>query len=133
LADGCAGVVLDVFAPRNAAEFRRVLRPDGVLLVVTPQPAHLGELVAALGLLSVDPDKDRRLDEAMRRWFRLDQLTGYEHRLRLSRTHAGQLVAMGPSAWHTDRAQRATRLAALAEPIEVTAAISLRVYRPTTT
>src|SRR3954465_6496634 len=36
--DGCADVVVNVFAPRNGAEFHRVLRPDGVLLVVTPDP-----------------------------------------------------------------------------------------------
>ena len=29
-------VVLDVFAPRNPAEFHRVLRPGGVLVVVRP-------------------------------------------------------------------------------------------------
>ena len=36
MADAAAGVLLNVFAPRNGAEFRRVLRADGVLLVVTP-------------------------------------------------------------------------------------------------
>src|SRR5205823_9615897 len=62
--DGAAGLVLDVFAPRNGAEFRRILAPGGALLVVTPEPAHLHELVDTLGLLAVDPDKDRRLDHA---------------------------------------------------------------------
>src|SRR5258705_9927810 len=32
LADGCADLVLDIFAPRNGAEFRRVLRPGGTPL-----------------------------------------------------------------------------------------------------
>ena len=36
LADGVADVVLDVFAPRNPAEFHRVLRPTGRLIVVRP-------------------------------------------------------------------------------------------------
>jgi 23S rRNA (guanine745-N1)-methyltransferase len=35
IADGCADLVLDVFAPRNGAEFARVLRPGGALVVVT--------------------------------------------------------------------------------------------------
>ena len=46
--DGCAGLLLNVFAPRNGAEFRRVLRADGALLVVTPGPEHLAELGARI-------------------------------------------------------------------------------------
>ena len=42
--DAVMSLVLDVFAPRNAAEFRRVLRDDGALIVVTPAPGHLAEL-----------------------------------------------------------------------------------------
>ena len=42
VADACADVVLDVFAPRNGAEFHRVLRPDGRLVVVTPTPRPPG-------------------------------------------------------------------------------------------
>src|SRR6266536_3566183 len=61
VADGAASLVLDVFAPRSGPEFHRILRPDGALLVVTPEPDHLGELVAALDLVRVDPDKERRL------------------------------------------------------------------------
>src|SRR3954453_17777493 len=51
VADQAASVILDVFAPRNGAEFRRVLRPDGKLLVVTPGPDHLGELVTPYGMI----------------------------------------------------------------------------------
>jgi 23S rRNA (guanine745-N1)-methyltransferase len=49
LADACADLMLDIFAPRNGAEFHRVLRPGGALLVVTPHPDHLAELVGPLG------------------------------------------------------------------------------------
>src|SRR4051812_23114708 len=60
LADGSASLVLNVFAPRNGPEFHRVLRPGGTLLVVTPAADHLTELVAAYGLIHVDPDKAER-------------------------------------------------------------------------
>ena len=63
-------VLLNVFAPRNGAEFHRVLRPDGVLLVVTPAADHLAELVDALGLLRVDPDKADRVAREPRRALR---------------------------------------------------------------
>jgi 23S rRNA (guanine745-N1)-methyltransferase len=39
--DSSVGVLTDIFAPRNAPEFARVLRPDGVLVVVTPAVDHL--------------------------------------------------------------------------------------------
>ncbi|MFC8854943.1 putative RNA methyltransferase, partial [Streptomyces sp. NPDC057144] len=44
LVDGAADVVLDVFAPRNPAEFHRVLRATGRLIVVRPTGRHLAEL-----------------------------------------------------------------------------------------
>src|SRR6202044_3128376 len=71
VADGAAAVVLDVFAPRNGAELRRVLHPAGRLLVVTPSPGHLAELAGPLGLLSVDPRKDERLAGTLGPYFRL--------------------------------------------------------------
>ena len=61
LADAAAGLILDVFAPRNPPEFRRVLRPGGALLVVTPAADHLRELIDSYGLIRVDPDKADRV------------------------------------------------------------------------
>src|SRR5689334_4532756 len=36
VADAAATAVIDMFAPRSGAEFWRILRPDGVLVVATP-------------------------------------------------------------------------------------------------
>ena len=128
--DGCADVVLNVFAPRNGAEFHRVLRPDGVLLVVTPDPDHLAELAGPLGLLDVDPDKERRLEVTLGRWFRLESQAAYRYPLRLSRPDAANLAAMGPSAWHTSPAAIAASLADRPEPLTATASVTLHRYRP---
>jgi len=38
LRDATADLALDVFAPRNAPELRRVVRPGGAVVVVTPLP-----------------------------------------------------------------------------------------------
>jgi 23S rRNA (guanine745-N1)-methyltransferase len=125
---GAVSVLLDVFAPRNAEEFHRVLRPDGVLVVVTPAAHHLDELVGALGLLTVDPRKAERVEDTLGGRF---HEAGVWHReLPLGLTHAevAALVAMGPSAWHADPETLRARIGELAEPVPVTAAFEVRVF-----
>ncbi len=130
VADGAADVLLDVFAPRSAAEFHRVLRPGGTLVVVTPGPRHLAEIVDRLGLLTVDPAKRRRLAATLTP--RFDLVAEHERtvQLRLSRAEAAALVQMGPSAWHVGSDRLAARLDACPEPIDVTVAVQLSAWRP---
>jgi 23S rRNA (guanine745-N1)-methyltransferase len=45
--DGCFSILLSITARMNPAEFRRVLREDGRLLVAIPAPADLVELRGA--------------------------------------------------------------------------------------
>ncbi|KKK05353.1 putative RNA methyltransferase [Micromonospora sp. HK10] len=130
LADASAAVLLNVFAPRNGPEFHRVLHPAGALLVVTPAAAHLGELVDALDLLRVDPAKADRVAGSLAGHFTEESGSEHRHRLALRRAEVATLVGMGPSAWHTDPARLAGRIAALPEPVEVTLAVRLGVHRP---
>jgi 23S rRNA (guanine745-N1)-methyltransferase len=123
--DGAAQVLLNVFAPRNAAEMARVLAPGGTLLVVTPNQGHLAELVDVLGLVRVDGDKDRRLADTLVGRFHHTGSRSVETVLRLERTAVRQLVAMGPSARHTDPEALDDRLAVLAEPVEVTLSVTV--------
>ncbi|MDG4822776.1 23S rRNA methyltransferase [Asanoa sp. WMMD1127] len=125
LADHDTAVLLDVFAPRNGAEFHRVLRPDGRLLVVTPEPDHLSELVTGLGLLRVDPAKEERLAASLDTHFTLLRRRSLRATMRLDRAEVATVVGMGPSAWHRDAAT-----IDLPTPVEVTAAVRLDVYRP---
>ena len=53
--------VLSVFAPRDLAEFARVLEPGGRVVAVTPEPEHLAELRERFGLLAVDEGKSDSL------------------------------------------------------------------------
>ncbi|MFO8074531.1 MAG: putative RNA methyltransferase [Actinomycetota bacterium] len=130
LTDDAAAAVLNVFAPRNPAEMQRVCHRDGVAIVVTPTPAHLAELVAPLGLLSVDQGKESRLRSALEPHFALLEQREVSAALLLDRAAAHAIVTMGPSAHHVDEDDLADRLAACPEPIEATAAVEVRVLRP---
>lgn len=125
LADGTAGLVLNVFAPRNGAEFRRVLRVDGRLLVVTPEPAHLRELIAELGLLTVDPDKPEKIARSLGGHFTEAATSTHTAVLTLGRSETAALIGMGPSAWHGRVGPDA-----LPDRTTVTAAVRVSVWQP---
>ena len=128
--DAVAGLAISVFAPRNGAEMARVLTPQGAVVVVTPTPRHLGELVPALGLLEVEPGKRERLQAQLAP--HLLRTGEREHDLPMTLGHedVGRLVAMGPSAWHVDPEEMRRRIARLPEPLEVTASVTLATFRP---
>lgn len=130
LADGSAALIVDAFAPRNPPEFRRVLRPDGALLLVTPAARHLAELREPLGLLDVDPDKDLRLGRALDPHFRREEAIPLDWPMLLDRVAVSLLVAMGPSSRHIAPATLPARLAALPAIAPVTASVRLQVCRP---
>ncbi len=130
VADSAAVLVLNVFAPRNGTELRRILSPAGRLIVVTPQRDHLGELTGPLGLLTVDRLKDERLGAALSPFFR--PAGRREHRELLSLDHraVGALAAMGPTAWHAEPAALAARIRQLPDPVQVTLAVTVSVFAP---
>jgi len=98
LRDGAAAIVLSVFAPRGAAEIRRILAPGGAVLAVTPTERHLAELREPLGLLRTEPGKADRLaaDLGLREVLR----ETIEAPLRLTAEQARLAAAMGPTAFH---------------------------------
>ena len=48
IADGCADVILNLFAPHKESEFLRILKPGGTLIRVFPLERHLWELKSAV-------------------------------------------------------------------------------------
>ncbi|MEZ3181852.1 methyltransferase domain-containing protein [Streptomyces pimonensis] len=105
LADGTADVVLNVFAPRNPAEFHRVLRPTGRLVVLRPTGRHLAELRGRLpAMVTVDPAKEQRLHRALNPFFEAVVTEQVEYSAILTRQNVLDLVAMTPSARHVSRA-----------------------------
>jgi 23S rRNA (guanine745-N1)-methyltransferase len=128
VADGAVDRVLVVFAPRNGPEIARVLRPGGRLVVVTPAPDHLTELIGPLGLLRVDPDKAARLAASLEPHLRPVGTALRRERLRLDRAAVATLVGMGPHARHLGRDDVRTGLSALPEPLDVTVSVQIATY-----
>lgn len=98
--DHCLDAVLCVFAPRNLPEFARVLRPDGRLVVVTPQAEHLAGLRDRHGLLEVPPGKADQLALAASEFFEPVATSRLLKRTTVSAELASDLIAMGPNAFH---------------------------------
>lgn len=124
--NGAADVILNVFAPRNAAEFHRVLRPGGLLLVVVPQPTHLQELRAAGLAVDMQQDKAVHLTAGLAEWFVPESRTALSRLMYLDAVDVAALIGMGPSAHHTDPASLGS-----AEDVQrdVTAAFDLFSFR----
>lgn len=93
-------MLLNVFAPRNRAEFDRVVAPNGALLVVIPAPEHLMPLRAELGLLGIEAGKREHVIAQFAGAFRPVDERHIEYDLALGGGELRDLVAMTPSYWH---------------------------------
>lgn len=100
LRDRSVDVVLAVFAPRNLAEFARVLTGEGRLVVAVPNPGHLAGLRARDGLLGIEPEKEERLRVAASEFFTQVASARDRRRRDFSDAEVTDLVAMGPNAFH---------------------------------
>ena len=129
VADRAVTLVQSVFAPRNPAETHRVLADGGVLVVAAPTARHLGELVEALGLLRVAPDKRARLEASLADGFITAAAVEVEFELRLRHAEVHTAVRMGPNAWHTEPDRLSAAITALPDPVAVTASVTVSTHR----
>jgi 23S rRNA (guanine745-N1)-methyltransferase len=127
LCDATVDLTMSVFAPRNAQELARVLRPGGAAVVATPAPEHLQEL-AGLHAVNVHPHKAMHLQRLFTAWASADRVQRVSWVLRLTHRDVARLLTMGPAAHHL-RPDFLVQLAALSEPLCVTAAVELSTFR----
>ncbi len=130
VADGAVDVVTVVFAPRNAPEFARVLRPGGRLVVVTPRPGHLAEIAGQAGMLGIEPAKDERLAASLGKHFTPVGARDLDLALSLSPRDVANLALMGPAGHHLDRAGLAALEAGLPPRTGVSARFRISVFEP---
>lgn len=128
---GGADLLLDVFAPRNAAEFTRVVRRGGLALVAVPAAGHLEELAQDGGLLGIDPRKEERLAEVFAQGWEALETVPVTSSMQLPVDAAADLVHMGPAGHHRTLEQIREQLSEGAPERAVTAAFAVHAYRRT--
>lgn len=99
--DAIADIAINVFAPRNGAEFARIVRPGGRLIVVVPTTEHLVELRGLGLMLDVPAGKSERVRAQLEpAGFSLTDESIVEYELSTDAETRALLVGMGPSAHH---------------------------------
>jgi 23S rRNA (guanine745-N1)-methyltransferase len=121
IADEAVNTILNIFAPRHAGEFFRVLRPAGLLLTVIPKPDHLHELSDLLPMLGIEEGKEEQVRATLGDRFIPVGAERLSYIMNLSAQSMGDLVDMTPSARHLDSATRARIGGSASEVYPVTA------------
>lgn len=129
VADRTVDAIMVVFAPRNAAEFARALRPEGLLVVVTPRPGHLSEIATAMGMLGIEQGKDDRLAGQLAGRFEKLGFADLDIAMDLAVNEVADLAYMGPAGHHLDRASLSDALSG-GVTTRVTAQFRITTFRP---
>lgn len=100
LPDQSVHILLNIFAPRNAQEFARLIEPGGHLLIVVPQFEHLYSLRELIDLIQIEPDKRDKLTKRLADTFRLAEAISLQYSLQLNQQDVRHLLQMTPNARH---------------------------------
>ncbi len=92
--------LLNIFAPRNAIEFSRVLKHNGLLLIAIPQANHLHELRQQLSLLDIESEKQQKIAAQFSDGFTLKTVESVTFPMRLDKNSLLLLLQMTPNYWH---------------------------------
>lgn len=132
LASRSMQLLLNIFAPRNAAEFARVLVPGGWLLTIIPHENHLQAwrtALAAQGLsvLGIEEEKALRLQEHFDADFKAEDMQHLCYNIDLAQDDLENLLQMTPTAWHLAPAdlEKAGQLA----PMQTAVSVQLFTFR----
>ena len=99
--DASADLLINVFAPRNPAEFHRITAAGGLLAVVVPHSTHLHELRVRGLALDVHENKTADLVSSLAGLFLLESSVELSSVLSLSPADVAALIGMGPSSHHS--------------------------------
>ncbi|WKD59507.1 methyltransferase domain-containing protein [Corynebacterium caspium] len=133
LKDDSVDVITVVFAPRNPAEFARVLKPGGQVIVLSADVGHLAELREPIGIIDVEPGKvERMISQAADYLVPAAPVEYIEFQMELDQSSIASQIGMSPSARHISPEVLAARVAKLPPSMTVTAraAISRLALKP---
>jgi len=95
-------IVLNIFSPVNAAEFSRVLKEHGVLMIVSPGPRHLNGLREIIYPIAREHAQSAMIEQAQK-FFSLSGESRVTYRIELENRDAiRDLLAMTPYFWNID-------------------------------
>lgn len=100
VADQSVNILLNIFAPRNPAEFKRVLGENGRLLIIIPQPNHIQTIRERFDLLQIETDKQESVINRLAPLFKLSHITAIEDSISLTQQSLTDLIQMTPNAHH---------------------------------
>jgi 23S rRNA (guanine745-N1)-methyltransferase len=125
-ADGSFRAVTSITARRNPEEFRRVLRPDGTLLLVVPAPDDLIEVRQLVLGEAVARDRVAKAVATFAPLFVLERHERIRHVARLDSTGVADVMA---GSYRAGRTSRHARLAAVGT-LDVTLSRDALLFRP---
>lgn len=102
-ADTSFDFVLNIFSPRNSAEFFRILKADGRLIVVYPAVNHINRLRSVLKYGITYEEKTSDILANLSQCFDLEQTLKVEHTVDLSAKDVNNLAKMSPIFWQIDQ------------------------------
>ncbi len=103
---GVIGIILNVLAPLNAAEFRRILCKDGVLLKVIPGKEHFRELRAALYEVDAPgPSLIGEVEAQLYPFFLVIEKQRLNWVWQVARVPLHDILTMGPLFWKAKKAK----------------------------
>lgn len=122
LRDASIDAITVVFAPRNASEFARALKPGGQVIVLTADAGHLEELREPLGIIGVEKGKvQRMIDQAAGNLVPVSDPEPIEFTMHLDQDSIASQIGMSPSARHIHPDVLGERIATLPSVMDVTA------------
>ena len=127
-AEGSFTLVTSINARLNPAEFRRVARDDGALVVVVPGADDLIELRAAVLGEGVERDRSERVSRACAPFFEVEHRQTVRMRAYLD---LDQIEDILMASYRGLRRSQQARLSSLTDGAEVTLARDIFVLRPT--
>ncbi|WP_080795589.1 methyltransferase domain-containing protein [Corynebacterium pacaense] len=131
IADQSVDAVTVIFAPRNAAEFARILKPRGQVVVLTADTGHLAELREPLGIIDVESGKvERMIEQAAGNLRPVGESDTIEFEMLLDQSSIASQIGMSPSARHIKPEALAERIAALPSQMTVTARAKVTRLEP---